>query len=76
MNKSAQTTRTLNISLPAKLVTEIDKAAKGEFASRSDYIRDSILRKLRSTQERWEEVADFTAAKKGGVDIDELLKRL
>ncbi|MDD3285498.1 MAG: hypothetical protein PHG95_02590 [Patescibacteria group bacterium] len=25
---------------------------------------------------RWEEVADFTKVKKGGVDIDDILKRL
>lgn len=27
-------------------------------------------------QERWEQVIDFTRARKGGVDIDELLSRL
>ncbi len=54
----------------------MDKATKGEYATRSDYIRDSILRKLRTGQERWELVSDFTEIKKGGVDIDELLKRL
>lgn len=26
--------------------------------------------------EKWEEIIDFTKTKKGGVDIDELLKRL
>ena len=68
--------RTINISLPEKLVVEMDKAARDEFATRSDFIRDSILRKLQAIQERWEVMADFSAATKGGVDIDELLKRL
>lgn len=28
------------------------------------------------TNEKWEEVIDFTKIKKGGIDIDELLERL
>ncbi len=75
MNKPSTTTRTINISLPTKLVSNIDKAAKNEFATRSDFIRESILRKLRA-EEPWEVVTDFTKVQKGGVDIDELLKRL
>lgn len=73
MNKT--TTKTINISLPAKLLDELDKAAEEEFATRSDYIRDSILRKIRS-QDRWEIISDFTTIKSGGVDIDDMLKRL
>lgn len=76
MKKSSTSTRTINISLPEKLVQAMDKAAKNEFATRSDFIRDSILRKLRDTQDTWELVADFTTVQKGGVSIDELLKRL
>ena len=76
MSKLSTNTRTINISLPEKLVSELDKAAKNEFATRSDFIRDSILRKLRSVQEQWETVTDFTMIQKGGVNIDELLKRL
>lgn len=76
MSKLSTNTRTINISLPEKLVSELDKAAKNEFATRSDFIRDSILRKLRGAQERWETVADFTVTQKGGINIDELLKRL
>lgn len=74
MNKT--TTRTINISLPIKLVKEIDMAAEGEYATRSDYIRESILRKLRADQGRWEAVSDFTQIKNGGVNIDDLLDRL
>lgn len=76
MSKLSANTRTINISLPEKLVRELDKAAKNEFATRSDFIRDSILRKLRAAQDQWETVTDFTMIQKGGVDIDELLKRL
>jgi metal-responsive CopG/Arc/MetJ family transcriptional regulator len=76
MSKLTTNTRTINISLPEKLVSEMDKAAKNEYATRSDFIRDSILRKLRNNEERWETVTDFTTIQKGGVDIDELLKRL
>lgn len=76
MSKLTSNTRTINISLPEKLVIEMDKAAKDEYATRSDFIRDSILRKLRNNEERWETVTDFTTVQKGGVDIDELLKRL
>lgn len=75
MSKIATTTRTINISLPAKLLTVIDKAAKNEYATRSDFIRDSILRKLRS-EERWETITDLTTVQDGGIDIDDLLKRL
>ena len=32
--------RAINITLPDELVREIDKAAKGEYASRGDFIRD------------------------------------
>lgn len=75
MNNVKRTAKIINISLPSKLVEEMDKVAKNEFASRSDFIRDSILRKLRA-EERWELVSDLTAVQKGGVDVDELLKRL
>jgi len=76
MSKLSANTRTINISLPKKLVSEMDQAAKNEYATRSDFIRDSILRKLRTTHDQWETVTDLTLIKKGGVDIDELLKRL
>lgn len=41
-------TQTINISLPEELVKKIDSAAKAEFASRSDYIRQALLGKLRA----------------------------
>ena len=50
-------TQTINISLPEELVKEIDKAANFEFASRSDYIRQALVGKLRADKTRqddWE----------------------
>jgi Arc/MetJ-type ribon-helix-helix transcriptional regulator len=41
-------TQTINISLPKELVEKIDDAAKIEFASRSDYIRQALVSKLRA----------------------------
>lgn len=45
-------TQTINISLPEDLVKEIDKAANVEFASRSDYIRQALVSKLRADKAR------------------------
>ncbi|HET9174232.1 MAG TPA: ribbon-helix-helix domain-containing protein [Candidatus Saccharimonadales bacterium] len=73
--KQSNNTKAINISLPAALIKQVDIAAHEEFATRSDFIRDSILRKLNS-RERWETIIDFTTVEKGGVDVDELLKRL
>lgn len=41
-------TQTINISLPKELVRKVDSAAKAEFASRSDYIRQALVGKLRA----------------------------
>ena len=40
--------QTINISLPKKLVEEIDSAAKAEYASRSDYIRQALVGKIKA----------------------------
>ncbi len=45
------TTQTLNISLPQELVKKI-AAAKVEFASRSDFIRQALVGKLRVSEAR------------------------
>ena len=39
--------QTINISLPKKLVQQVDAAAKADFASRSSYIRQALVAKLR-----------------------------
>ena len=49
--------QTINISLPKVLIEEIDKVAKTEFSSRSDYIRQALVSKLRADKVRlddWE----------------------
>lgn len=45
-------TQTVNISLPAPLLKRVDQMAKGEFASRSDYIRQALIEKITSSN-RW-----------------------
>ncbi len=76
--------RTINISLPAELVTKLDQAAKQEFATRSDYIRESIVRRLKNQhvvdgfgdEGEWETIVDFTKIKPNGVPATEVLKAL
>lgn len=41
-------TQIVNISLPKQLLVQVDDAAKAEFASRSDYIRQALVSKLRA----------------------------
>lgn len=40
-------TRTFNLSLPQVLVEALDKRAKSEFSSRSDYVRKAIVNQMR-----------------------------
>lgn len=50
-------TQTINISLPKELVKKIDTAAKADFASRSDYIRQALVGKLKADktqQDDWD----------------------
>jgi len=39
-------TKTINISLDEELLKKVDKAAKAEYSSRSDYIRKSLVEQL------------------------------
>lgn len=43
-------TQTINISLPKELINKVDIAAKAEYASRSDYIRQALVGKLKADQ--------------------------
>lgn len=43
-------TQTINISLPSELVDEIDELARQEFTSRSDVIRTSLIKRVRSSK--------------------------
>lgn len=76
--------KTVNISLPEELLKEIDKAAKSEYASRSDYIREAVVRKLKGQRVvdewgdvgEWETVVDFREINPNGVPAEEVLKSL
>jgi metal-responsive CopG/Arc/MetJ family transcriptional regulator len=41
-------TQIVNISLPADLVKKIDTAAKANYATRSEFIRQTVVNRLRS----------------------------
>lgn len=43
-------TKTFNISLPQALVAALDKRAKNDFSSRSDYIRKAIVNQIRTEE--------------------------
>ncbi len=55
--------KTFNISLPEDLVKKIDKQAKKEYSSRSDYIRKSLTNQLKSEGESVEDKEVIAAAK-------------
>lgn len=69
--------QTINISLPKELVQRIDRAAKAEYASRSDYIRQALVGKLRADKSQdWELLEALSAeiasnATKKGYKTDE-----
>ncbi|HUD06141.1 MAG TPA: ribbon-helix-helix domain-containing protein [Candidatus Saccharimonadales bacterium] len=76
--------KTVNISLPEALLKKLDSAAKDEFTNRSDYIRDSIVRRLKhqkvvdewGDEGEWETVVDFRAISPNGVPVKEVLTAL
>lgn len=48
-------TQIVNLSLPKDLVKKIDKAASNQYASRSEYIRQAVVGRLRNEQdEDWD----------------------
>ena len=44
-------TQIINLSLPEELVRKIDRAAQGQYASRSEFIRQAVVNRLRSQDE-------------------------
>jgi metal-responsive CopG/Arc/MetJ family transcriptional regulator len=46
-------TKTFNVSFPKELADQIDKKAKEQFGSRSDFLRFAAMKYLREEQE-WE----------------------
>lgn len=77
-------TKTINISLPDDLIKRIDKLAKGEYASRSDFIRETLVHRIKGQrivdewgdEGEWETVADFRDVNPGGVPAEDVLKAL
>jgi hypothetical protein len=73
-------TKTINISLPEDLVKEIDKAAKASYTTRSNFIRESVMKKLHANhadvwgdEGSWRTIADFRDLPGGGLPAAEFL---
>jgi len=41
-------TQIINLSLPEELVRKIDRAAEGQYANRSEFIRQAVVSRLRA----------------------------
>lgn len=73
--------KTINISIPEALLRRIDAEAKAEYASRSDFIRDTLVKRLRGQrvvdewgdEGTWEMVVNFRALSPNGIPADEIL---
>ena len=51
-------TQIINLSLPEELVKKIDRAAKSQYASRSEFIRQAVVGRLRTQDsDIWEALA-------------------
>ena len=76
--------KTINISLPEELLKRIDQEAKAEYSSRSDYIRDTLVKRLRGQRVvdewgddgTWETVVNFRSLSPSGIPADEVLKAI
>lgn len=74
-------TKVINLSLPEELLEQIDKAAKGDYASRSDFIRETIVRRLKGQrvvdewgdEGEWQTVVDFRDINPSGVPVKDVL---
>jgi Arc/MetJ-type ribon-helix-helix transcriptional regulator len=70
-------TKAYNITLPQKLVTRLDKTAKDNYMTRSDFIRYAVVKEIKIQEEDgWKTVVDFTKIRKDGVSAKEVLKAL
>lgn len=73
--------KTINISLPEELLKRIDAEAKSEYSSRSDYIRDTLVKRLKNQrvvdewgdEGTWETVVNFRDLSPLGISADEVL---
>ena len=74
-------TKTINISLPEELLTRIDAEAKSEYSSRSDFIRDTLVKRLKNQRVvdewgddgTWETVVNFRELSPNGAPASEVL---
>jgi metal-responsive CopG/Arc/MetJ family transcriptional regulator len=76
--------KTINISLPEELLKRIDAEAKSEYSSRSDFIRDTLVKRLKNQrvvdewgdEGTWETVVNFRDISPNGVPADTVLAAL
>jgi metal-responsive CopG/Arc/MetJ family transcriptional regulator len=68
--------KTINISLPTELVKLIDKQAKKDYTSRSDYIRSTLLQRVRIEEKAGLHPELIKISKKVISDYKEDLKNL
>ncbi len=72
----------INISLPEELVKMIDELAKNDYASRSDFIRETLVRRIRGQRivdewgepvGEWETGVDLRDIRGHGVKVEAAL---
>jgi metal-responsive CopG/Arc/MetJ family transcriptional regulator len=63
-------TQTFNISMPEKLVKQIDAQTKAQGGSRSDFIRQAVRKQL-TTLERWNNLTSRTRSLYKGKQLSE-----
>ncbi len=72
--------KVINISLPQELVDKVDTMAKASYASRSDFIRESVVQRLKrdtsSDAAEWETLIDFRDIEPNGAAIDDVIRSL
>lgn len=61
-------TKTFNLSLPQNLVEALDRRAKKDYSSRSDYIRKAVVNQMR-TEESLENLLNRTNKKGSNLGI-------
>lgn len=74
----------INISLPEDLVAAIDKLATADYASRSDFIRETLVRRIKGQrivdewgdESEWVTITDFREVNPDGVPAEEVLGAL
>lgn len=64
--------QTVNISLPAPLLRQVDLIAKEEYSTRSDLIRQALLEKVRQNEE-WRRIFAYgkKVGRKAGIKSEE-----